>query len=100
MALTVGAVLMIGHFVISIFNVPLGQPVITTLPMENMEMCERYAGLITATTKLDIEYSLITKTQCYTYDDFMKQRQAQMDRQNGVAPSDTPKKPAESGDIR
>ena len=100
MTLTVGAVLMIGHFVISIFNVPLGQPVITTLPMETMEMCEKYAGLIEATTKLDIEYSLVTRVRCYTYDEFMEQRQAQMDRQNGVVPSDTPKKPAESGDTQ
>ena len=97
---TVAAVLMVGHFVISIFNVPLGQPVIVTLPMQTMEMCEQYAGLIEATTKLDIEYSLVTRTRCYTYEEFMIQRQAQMDRQNGVAPKETPKKPAESGDTQ
>ena len=96
----IAAVLMVGHFVISIFNVPLGQPVIVTLPMATMEMCEKYAELITATTKLDIEYTLVTKTQCYTYDDFMARRQQQLDRQNGVVPSDTPTKPAESGDTQ
>ena len=95
--ITPAAVLMVGHFVISIFNVPLGQPVIVTLPMATMEMCENYAELIQQTTKLDIEYSLVTKTQCYTYENFMIQRQKQLDRQNGVKPKATPQKPLQQG---
>ena len=34
---SVGAVLMIGHFIVSIFNVQLGAPVIYTMPFETME---------------------------------------------------------------
>ena len=41
---TVGAVLMIGHFVISIFNVQLGNPVIYSLPFTTMEQCQQYQG--------------------------------------------------------
>jgi len=39
----IGAVLVIGHFVISIFNVPLGNPVIYSLPFSDMKTCEQYA---------------------------------------------------------
>jgi hypothetical protein len=67
----VGAVLMIGHFVISIFNVQLGNPVIYSLPFTTMEQCEVYSGYMPQEPiQLDIEWKHITKSQCFTADQF------------------------------
>ena len=60
----IGAVLVIGHFVISIFNVPLGNPVIYSLPFSDMKTCEHYAEYLPKDPiKLDIEWNHSTKHQ-------------------------------------
>lgn len=35
-----GAVLIIGHFIVSIFQVPLGQPLWQFVPYPSMEICQ------------------------------------------------------------
>ena len=50
---SVGAVLMIGHFIVSIFNVQLGAPVIYTMPFETMEQCQFYGEQLPKDMQID-----------------------------------------------
>jgi hypothetical protein len=80
---SVGAVLMIGHFIVSIFNVQLGNPVIYSLPFTTMEQCEAYNEYLPKQPiQLDIEWMHHTKSQCFTADQFKQM----MKRQQGTAP--------------
>jgi len=84
---TVGAVLMIGHFVVSIFQVQLGNPIIYSLPFTTMEQCEVYKNYMPQQPiKMDLEWNHITKTQCFTQEQFKammdKQRQQQQPEPN------------------
>jgi hypothetical protein len=84
---TVGAVLMIGHFVVSIFNVQLGNPVIYSLPFATMEQCEVYNNYMPKEPiQIDLEWKHHTRTQCFTSDQFKKM----MERQQGVQPGGKP----------
>ena len=76
--ISVGAVLMIGHFVVSIFQVQLGNPIIYSLPFVTMEQCEKYKSYMPSEpVKMDLEWNHITRTQCFTQDQF----KAMMDKQ-------------------
>ena len=68
MEATVGAVLMVGHFVVSIFNVQLGNPVIYSLPFTTMEQCAKYQSYMPQEpVKIDLEWNHHTKnTMFYT----------------------------------
>ena len=56
--ISVGAVLMIGHFVVSIFQVQLGNPIIYSLPFVTMEQCEKYKSYMPSEPiKMDLERS-------------------------------------------
>lgn len=70
------AVLLVAHFVMSIFNVQLGNPVMKPYPMPTMEVCQNYAGWMQAQDKLDLEYVLVTRTECVTIEQF-REMQAQ-----------------------
>jgi hypothetical protein len=76
----VGAVLMIGHFIVSIFNVQLGQPVIYSMPFDSMKSCEYYANMMPKEAKIDIEWKHITRSQCFTTAQFKKM----MEQRNGI----------------
>jgi len=83
----VGAVLMIGHFIVSIFNVQLGNPVIYSLPFSTMEQCEVYNNYMPKEPiKLDLEWQHHTRSQCFTAEQFKEM----MDRQQGRQPSGKP----------
>jgi len=83
----VGAVLMIGHFVISIFSVQLGNPVIYSLPFTTMEQCQQYQQYMPQQPiKMDLEWSHTTKSQCFTADQFKKMMQRQAGQQPGGKP--------------
>ena len=87
MEATVGAVLMIGHFVISIFSVQLGNPVIYSLPFTTMEQCQQYQQYMPQQPiKMDLEWSHTTKSQCFTADQFKKMMQRQAGQQPGCKP--------------
>ena len=83
----VGAVLMIGHFIVSIFNVQLGNPVIYSLPFSTMEQCETYNNYMPKEPiKLDLEWQHHTRSQCFTAEQFKEM----MARQQGRQPSGKP----------
>jgi hypothetical protein len=88
---SIGAVLMIGHFIVSIFNVQLGAPVIYTMPFETMEQCEFYSKLLPTDVKIDLEWKHITRYQCFTIEEFQQMQQQQQQQQQGTAPG--PQKP-------
>ena len=83
---TVGAVLMIGHFVVSIFNVQLGAPVIYTMPFETMEQCQFYGEQLPKDMQIDIEWKHSTRYQCYTLAQFQEMQRQQIAAQQGTAP--------------
>ena len=85
---SVGAVLMIGHFIVSIFNVQLGAPVIYTMPFETMEQCEFYGELLPTDMQIDLEWKHSTRFQCFTIAQFQE-----MQRQQGLANDPGPQKP-------
>jgi|TARA_B110000037_G_scaffold158869_1_gene179254 hypothetical protein len=87
MEATVGAVLMIGHFVVSIFNVQLGNPVIYSLPFTTMEQCQQYQKYMPQEPiKIDLEWSHATRSQCFTKAEFQKMMQRQAGQQPGGKP--------------
>ena len=83
---SVGAVLMIGHFVVSIFNVQLGAPVIYTMPFETMEQCQFYGEQLPKDMQIDIEWKHSTRYQCYTLAQFQEMQRQQIAAQQGTAP--------------
>ena len=83
---TVGAVLMIGHFIVSIFNVQLGAPVIYTMPFETMEQCQFYGEQLPKDMQIDIEWKHSTRYQCYTLAQFQEMQRQQIAAQQGTAP--------------
>jgi len=85
---SVGAVLMIGHFIVSIFNVQLGAPVIYTLPFETMEQCEFYGKQLPTDMQIDLEWKHSTRFQCFTIAQFQE-----LQRQQGLANDPGPQKP-------
>jgi len=88
---SVGAVLMIGHFIVSIFNVQLGAPVIYTLPFETMEQCEFYGEQLPTDMQIDIEWKHSTRYECFTIEKFMEMQRQQIEAQRGTPPG--PQKP-------
>lgn len=76
------AVLILGHFVVSVFQVPLGQPMYQFIPFPSMEICQQYAQYHqTPQTghKMSIEYNMYKSANCITREVFeaeMAKRQA------------------------
>lgn len=66
------AVLIIGHFVVSIFGFQIGQPAIQYIPYPTMELCQQYAEYNIAQLQLDSEYVLIKQAQCVTMEEFQQ----------------------------
>ena len=91
---SVGAVMMIGHFIVSIFNIQLGVPVIYTMPFETMEQCEFYGELLPTDMQIDLEWKHSTRFQCFTITEFKE-----MQRQQGIATDPGPQKPIEEGGV-
>ena len=88
---SVGAVLMIGHFIVSIFNVQLGAPVIYTMPFETMEQCQFYGEQLPTDMQIDIEWKHSTRFECFTIAQFQELQRQQMQPQQGTAPESATK---------
>ena len=83
------AVMIIGHFVVSVFNVPLGQPLYQFVPYPNMDVCQEHVQYqITPQTghKMSLEYTMYKDAQCITREEF----EAQMNAQRQVPPQNVP----------
>lgn len=85
------AVMVVGHFVVSVFQVPLGQPVWQFIPHETMEECReevQYNILPQEGYPLSLEYKMYKTAQCVTREEFLlqMQRQQQMQQQNQDVP--------------
>lgn len=77
------AVLFVASIVMSIFNVQLGNPIVKPYPMPTMETCQEYAQYMQADDKLDLEYMLLTRTQCVTMEEFQKMQAQQLAAMQG-----------------
>ena len=64
------AVLLVAHYIVSLFNVQLGNPVMKPYPYPTMAVCQEYAGYMQGQEKLDLEWMLVTRTQCITMAEF------------------------------
>jgi len=88
---SVGAVLMIGHFIVSIFNVQLGAPVIYTMPFETMEQCKFYGEQLPKDMQIDIEWKHSTRFECFTIAQFQELQRQQLQPKQGTAPESATK---------
>lgn len=83
------AVMIIGHFVSSIFNVPLGQPLYQFVPYPSMEVCQEYVQYQQTTENghiMSLEYKMYKNAQCITKEEF----EAQMARRRGMQNTPSP----------
>lgn len=78
-----GAVLIIGHFIVSVFQFQLGNPVYQFIPYPNMEVCQQYAEYHKLQQPLDTEFTLYKNAECMTRADF----EAAMAARQGAQPS-------------
>lgn len=66
------AVLIVGHFIVSIFNIQLGQPIFQFFPMDDMAACEeqiQYHQIIDGVA-IDGEWKMYKEAQCMTREEF------------------------------
>lgn len=85
------AVMIIGHFVVSVFNVPLGQPLYQFVPFPNMEICQehtQYQATPPTGHQMSLEYKMYKNAQCVTREEFEAQMNAQRQQQAPAAPQD------------
>ena len=69
------AVMVIGHFVVSVFNVPLGTPMYQFVPFPNMEICQEHVQYQVTQPQgyqLSIEYKMYKTAQCVTREEFQE----------------------------
>lgn len=92
------AVMIIGHFVVSIFQIPLGQPLYQFMPFPSMDRCQEYIQYVEtppAGFTMDLEYKMFKTSQCVTKEEF--QRQMELYNKRNAAPS-TPELPEDNND--
>jgi hypothetical protein len=80
------AVMIIGHFVVSIFQIPLGQPLYQFAPYPTMERCEEYAQYVItpqAGHAMGLEYKLYKTAECITKEEFERQMELFNQQQSG-----------------
>jgi len=78
-----GAVLILGHFVVSIFNVPLGQPFYQFIPYPNMEVCQQYTQYHSTGQQgfqMSMEYKMLKSAQCMDRAQFELEMERQRQR--------------------
>ncbi len=64
------AVLVVMHFVVSIFGNTIGNPIYNYLPFPNQILCQQYGQQMQGIFSLDSEYTLAIKTQCVTKEEY------------------------------
>lgn len=99
------AVMVVGHFVVSVFNVPLGNPMWQFVPFPNMELCQQYVQYQQTPPngyQLSIEHKMYKTAQCVTREEFEAQMQMQQQQQGGAAPQqeDQPKPLAPGWEVK
>jgi len=85
------AVMVIGHFVASIFQIPLGQPLYQFVPFPSMEKCEEYVEYMVTPQgghTMSIEYKMYKTAQCVTREEF----EYEMSRNRGPVQPVAPEK--------
>ena len=65
-------VLLVVHYVVSLFGMQLGMPIYQAYPYPTMEICEVYKKEMTGEWQLDLEYRLVTRTDCVTKERYEK----------------------------
>lgn len=88
---TYNAMLIVGHFIVSVFQYPLGQPVFQFHPYPNMEICEQYKRVNEGTFPINGEYQMVKQAQCMTKEDYdravaERQRQLQQQQEQSTKP--------------
>jgi len=86
---TVGAILIVGHFIVSVFQFQLGNPVFQFVPYPNMEICHQYVEKVQGQFPISTEYTLIKQAQCMTETDFAAAMAARQQQANEAAQTDS-----------
>jgi hypothetical protein len=87
------AILVTGIYIVSIFNVQLGAPILSFVPMTTMNECERLVPHFTGDQKIDIEWTMYMRSQCLTMNEYQERVRAMEAAQRGEVPG--PQKPQE-----
>ncbi len=80
------AVMVIGHFVVSIFQVPLGQPLYQFVPYPSMDRCQEYTQYVLtprAGHTMNLEYKMYKTAECVTKEEFQRQMELYNKQQDG-----------------
>mgnify|MGYP000101630387 FL=1 len=65
------AVLIVVYFVVSVFNVQLGMPVVQKLPYASYDDCMAHAAMIeNQQTPIDLEWTVFSRAQCMTREEY------------------------------
>jgi hypothetical protein len=95
------AVMIIGHFVVSIFQIPLGQPLYQFMPFPSMDRCQEYIQYVVtppAGFTMDLEYKMYKTAECITKEEFQRQMELFNQQQSGNSSAPVaPKLPENKG---
>jgi hypothetical protein len=65
------AVLVVVYFIVSVFNVQLGAPIIQHIPYTSLEDCKAHAQMLeNQKTQIDIEWTVYSRSQCMTRQEY------------------------------
>lgn len=84
-----GAILILGHFVMSIFQVPLGNPMWQFVPYPNMEVCQshiQYHQTPQGGYQISTEHRMFKQVQCMTRAEFEAEMARQRSMEQGTPP--------------
>lgn len=76
------AILLVAHYVVSLFGMQLGSGVMKSYPFPTMEICELYKERMNDENKLDMEYRLITRTDCVTMEKYIEITEKNLEKKN------------------
>ena len=79
---TTGAILVVGHFIVSVFQYQLGNPVFQKTSYPTMEICQQYAAELRGEFKLDNEFTMYKQANCITVEDWNKEMRRRQELQN------------------
>ena len=64
------AVLLVAHYIVSMFGMQIGSGVMQAYAYPTMEVCSIYKKEMAGEFKLDLEYRMITRTDCVTIEKY------------------------------
>jgi hypothetical protein len=86
------AVMIIGHFVVSLFQVPLGQPLYQFVPYPSMERCQEYSQYLQTPSgghTMSLEYKMYKTIECISKEEFEREMKKMQQQNNNSGDTET-----------